>query len=129
MFNNLKRLLKSFKYATTGLMYVWHHEQNFRIQTFVSLCVVLAMVLFQLPLWQVIILILLIMIVLILELMNTIAEKMVDILKPRIHSYVRVIKDMMAAAVFISSLGSAIIGLLIFVPYIVDLFVNLFYNS
>jgi diacylglycerol kinase len=57
--------------------------------------------------------------VLVLELMNSIFERMVDILKPRIHHYVEDIKDIMAGTVLVASLGSALIGLLIFWPYIV----------
>ena len=51
-----------------------------------------------------------------------VVEKIVDILRPRIHSYVEIIKDMMAAAVLIASIGAAIIGVLIFYPYILALF-------
>ena len=54
-----------------------------------------------------------------MELINTIFEKVVDVLRPRIHHYAEVIKDIMAAAVLVSSIGAVIIGVLIFLPYIV----------
>lgn len=117
-----KRLVKSFKYAMRGLVLVWKNEQNFRLQTLISIIVVIAMLAFHVPTWQAIILIMLIIFVLVLELLNTITEKMVDILKPRMHVYVEVIKDLMAAAVFISALGAAVIGAMIFIPYFVALF-------
>lgn len=105
-----------------GLVLVWRTEQNFRLQTLISIIVLIAMVAFRVPIWQAIALIMLIIFVLVLELVNTITEKMVDILKPRMHMYVEVIKDLMAAAVFVSSLGAALIGAMIFVPYFVALF-------
>ena len=58
------------------------------------------------------------MVVLIMELINTIMERVVDILKPRVHPYVRLIKDLMAASVLLASILAVIVGLIIFIPYI-----------
>ena len=69
-----------------------------------------------------IIVLLLIVLVLVLELLNTAIEKFVDLVKPRFHGHAEVIKDVMAASVFVSSLGSLLIGLIIFIPYIVEYF-------
>jgi len=115
---NLKTLIKSFKYAIKGIRYTFRHEQNFRIQSFIALVVVIFMFVFEISRGEAVILFLLILLVLVLELINTTLEKVVDILKPRIHHYVEVIKDLMAAMVFLASLGSLIIGILIFWPYI-----------
>lgn len=81
--------------------------------------VVVLMIVFPLRNWERIALSLVITLVLVLELINTIMEKIVDILKPRIHHYVEIIKDMMAAAVLIASLGALAVGLLIFLPYLI----------
>jgi diacylglycerol kinase len=51
-----------------------------------------------------------------MELANSAVERIADILKPRIHSYVKEIKDITAAAVMISAILSIIIGLIIFIP-------------
>lgn len=72
--------------------------------------------------WERILLLLIISLILVLELINATFEKMVDVLKPRIHSYVEIIKDLMAAAVLFASLGAAVIGLVIFVPHFIKLF-------
>ena len=56
--------------------------------------------------------------VLILELLNTILERLVNLFKPRIHPYAKVIKDMMAAAVLLASLSATIVGILIFSQYL-----------
>lgn len=124
MFNG-KRLFKSFTYALRGLSYVWRNEQNFRIQSVIALFVFIAMPIFQVTIGEAIILSMLIIFVLVLELANTVAEKIVDILKPRMHAYVEVIKDMMAAAVFIASIGSTVVAFLIFVPHVIDLIVKI----
>jgi diacylglycerol kinase len=56
--------------------------------------------------------------VIIAELVNSAVERITDVLKPRINGYVKEIKDIMAAAVFVSALIAVIVGLIIFVPYI-----------
>jgi diacylglycerol kinase len=60
--------------------------------------------------------------VLVIELINTIFERVVDILKPSVHPYAQLVKDIMAAAVLLSSIGSIIVGIIIFWPYFKELF-------
>ncbi|MCH7492371.1 diacylglycerol kinase family protein [Patescibacteria group bacterium] len=114
---NIRKLGKSFRYATRGIWYVFKNEQNIRLQILVSIGVIFLMIYLRVSLWQAIILILVIASVLVLELINTIFEKMVDILRPRIHYYAEVIKDVMAAAVLVTSIAAVIVGILIFAPY------------
>jgi diacylglycerol kinase len=116
-FLDVKKLIKSFRYAFRGMWYVTKSEQNIRLHLLASVMVIILMVVFQVALWQAVILVLVMSLVLTLELINTIFEKMVDVLQPRIHFYVEVIKDIMAAAVLVSSIGAVIIGILIFAPY------------
>ncbi len=121
---NLRRLGKSFKYASWGLQKVWWEEQNFRIHIIVALIILLLAIYLQIQVWQFIILLLIIGLVLILEIINSIFERLLDLLKPRIHQYVKDIKDMTAAIVFIGALIAFLIGILIFLPYIINLFIK-----
>lgn len=114
-----KRLFKSFKYALTGLSKVFWEEQNFRIDLIIALIILWLAVFLKIMVWQFIILVLIISLVLILEIINSIFERLIDLLKPRIHEYVKDIKDMTAAAVFIGALAAVIIGILIFLPYLI----------
>jgi undecaprenol kinase len=63
------------------------------------------------------VLILTIALVLSLELANTAAERVMDILKPRVHPYARVVKDAMAGAVLIAACAAVCIGMCILLPY------------
>jgi len=119
---NLRRLLKSFKYALLGLNKVFWEEQNFRIDLIIATFILFFSVYFQIRVWEFIVLILIIALVLILEIVNSIFERLIDLLKPRIHQYVKDIKDMTAAAVFIGAISSVLIGILIFLPYIINKF-------
>jgi diacylglycerol kinase len=108
---------QSVRYAWAGLRYVWKHEQNFRIQVVGAAIVLLLAFTLQISRAQWIVLILTVGAVLILELLNTTMERLTDLAQPRLHHYAKAMKDMMAAAVLLASLGAIIIGFLIFGPY------------
>lgn len=122
MDEEVKKFKRSLKHAFDGLAYAIYHEKNFRIEMMIAFLVIILIFIFKLKNWEAIVLILMIMWVLISELTNTVFERVVDILKPRIHPYARLIKDLMAAVVLISSVVALIIGIIIFYPYFRDLF-------
>jgi len=97
-------------------------ERNFRIELAIAFFVLVMVFIFKVKNWEAVILVLIIMWVVAAELINTVLERVVDILKPRIHPYARLIKDMMAAVVLVSSLAAVIIGIIIFLPYFRGLF-------
>ena len=116
-----ERFKRSLHHALDGIKYALLHERNFRIEILVAFLVIFLIFFFKVKSWEAILLILMIMWVLIFELVNTVLERVVDILKPRIHPYARLIKDLMAAAVLITSIVSAIVGIIIFYPYVREL--------
>ena len=118
MLEELKRFKRSVKHAFDGLSYAARHEKNFRIELLVGFFVVFFILAFKVKSWEAIVLLLMIMWVLIFELVNTVLERVVDILKPRIHPYARLIKDLMAGVVLISASVSILVGILIFYPYV-----------
>ena len=118
---SLSRLIRSFRYAGRGLVRVFREEQSFRIQLLVAFAVLILSLVFNIKVWEAIALLLVIMMVLVLELINSVFERVVDVLKPRMHPYVETVKDIMAAVVLLSSLGAIIIGVLILGPYFVAL--------
>jgi len=117
----IKQVIKSVGYAWKGMVHVFRHEQNFRIEIIISIGVMGLAFLVGVRSYEVIILLLLISLVLILELLNSALEKFVDILKPRLHLQVGIVKDIMAAMVLCASLSALVIGSIIFWPYIVVL--------
>ena len=114
---SLRRLIKSFRFALNGLFYAWRHEQSFRLQVLAAVLVLIAALWVRLSNVRFIVLSLLITLVLVLELMNTFFEKLVDLLSPRVHHYVAMLKDLLAATVTVAAIGAVIAGLLIFWPY------------
>lgn len=113
------QFIRSLKYALHGFKFIWQ-EANFKIQIFIAALVIVLMYVFDLSRLERVALILVILAVLILEALNTIFEHLSDVLKPRLHDYIKIIKDIMAAIVLIASLGAVVIGIMIFWPHIFD---------
>lgn len=113
----IRQFAKSLGCAARGLGYAFRHESNFQNELAAAILVIAAMAYYRVSRSEMIVLLLLIMVVLIMELVNTVVERIVDILKPRVHPYVRLVKDLMAASVLLASIFAAVIGLMIFFPY------------
>lgn len=118
---SVRRFFKSFADAGRGLRYVFKQEQNFRVQLLAAVILVCLIIFLPLRLWETVLLVMLIMMVLTMELLNTAFEHFTDLFKPRIHPYAGLIKDIMAGAVLITSIGALIIGYLILMPHFLSL--------
>lgn len=112
------RFFQSLRHAGRGLREIAQHEQSFRIQVFCGIAVLVAMIFLNLPTWENVLLLLLVASILVLEVINSIFERITDALKPRLSPVVREVKDMMAGAVLIASCTAALIALLLFLPLI-----------
>lgn len=114
----IQKLFHSFGHAIAGFRFALRKEQNFKIEIAAGILVVAAMLFVEVKTWEAIVLVIMIAGVLILEILNTSLEQLVNMLKPRVHPKARVLKDLMATAVFLAAIASTIVGLLIFLPYI-----------
>ncbi len=113
-----KFLKKSFKNAWQGIKIAFKEEQSFRIQIGASLIVGILILALPLERWETALLVLCIGAVLVLELLNSIIERFVDIVKPRVHEYARIVKDLSAAAVLVMAFTAGILAVIIFWPYL-----------
>ena len=117
----IKRLYKSFVYSFRGLFKTFKEEQNLKVQTFIGLLALGFGWYFKISRFEWLALILVISLVILMEVVNSAVERVTDVLKPRINGYVKEIKDIMAAAVMLASFIAVIVGLIIFIPYLLDL--------
>lgn len=117
--NNFKR---SFEDAWRGLIYTFRYELSFRVQTVAAAIILVAAFYFPLRIYERLVVVLLVTMVLILELINSVVERIMDLFKPRIDHVAKVIKDIMAGAVLVAAVSAVIIGWLIFAPFIKLLF-------
>ncbi len=112
-------MINSFRHAFHGLIYALE-ERTFRILSAIAFLVIALSFILEISLIEWSIVFLTITIVMSLELLNTQVERTLDILQPKTDLRVRIIKDISAAAVLIASIGSVIIGIIVFLPYIIQ---------
>lgn len=120
MIFSFKKLIHSFKNGIRGIR-VGFVENNFRLMFTAAIFAVLGTLIFPLEKWEAVVIIFLIGSVLSVELINSQIERMLDIVKPAYDSRVKNIKDISAGAVLVISLTSLVVGLIIFIPYLLEL--------
>ena len=121
-FQGREAFSKSVGHALNGILYAINHERNIKIQVLMGLIVSILGFLLKISIFEWALLVLVIAMVLALELVNTAIERSVDLVTKDYNDLAKVAKDVSAGAVFVMSLFSVIIGILIFVPKIIILF-------
>lgn len=116
--------LKSFSYATNGIKEAFNTEPNFKVHIFIGAAAIILSFFFKFTKIEFALLVITIATVIILELINTVVEKLVDIVSPKISKRAKVIKDLSAGIVLISALASIVIGIILFLPKILQLLTN-----
>ncbi len=108
----------SFKYAFEGFISALKEEPNLKIHFIIGFLVIFAGFYFNLTQLDWIIIITMIGLVISVELTNTAVEAVVDYLIQAKHPGAKIAKDISAAAVLVAAITSAIVGLIVFLPYI-----------
>ena len=111
-----KKLINSFKYAGEGFFSSFKTERNMKIHIVIMLLVILAGVLLKIDKLEWIICIICFAIVIAGEMFNTAIETVVNMVMPHKNELAKIAKDISAGAVLILAIGSAIIGMMIFIP-------------
>ncbi len=109
---------RSFRHAWEGVSLAFRQEQSFRIQLLAGLLVAVLAILLPLERWERALLTLAIGAVLVLELGNSIVERLVDAMAPRVMEYARHLKDLAAAAVLVMACTALVLAVIIFWPYL-----------
>jgi len=121
---SIKKRLKSFSYAFSGLKTALKEEHNARIHLAAALLALLFAFLLDINKYEWIAVIFAIGLVFAMELLNSAIENTADFISQEKHDTIRKIKDLSAAAVLVSAVAALIIGLLIFLPKIWNICLN-----
>lgn len=113
-----KSLLKSFGYALEGFLHALRHNRNLRIHLVIALAVVILSIFFRINKYEMSILGIVILLVISSEMINTAIEEMVNLITSEHRKEARIAKDVAAGMVLVATVGSVIIGSIIFTPYI-----------
>jgi diacylglycerol kinase len=119
---SLAARLKSFSYAIQGIIFVIRYEHNARIHLFFSVLVILSGFLLKISRVEWVLVLLCIAMVIITEMINTIIEKLVDLVSPQKNDQAGIIKDISAAVVLFSACIAVVAGIIIFLPHVIQLF-------
>ncbi len=119
--HGLKRFYKSFTYSIDGLKYAYRYEQSMLIHVIATVCVIAANIFFGVTAFEWLITMLAIGMVLSSELMNTAIEAAVDLVTLEINPLAKIAKDCGSAATFVLAIMAAVIGCIIYIPYIIQL--------
>ena len=121
MLIDIKKLIKSFKVAFKGLFYGIRDEATFRAGLAISVVVIFFTFYFPLISIERAVIFLTIFVVLGMELINTQVERTTNLIDKNYNPEIKIIKDLAAGAVLLIVIVSAIVGGLIFIPYIFGL--------
>lgn len=119
---SIKKRLKSFKYAFSGLRVLIEEEHNARIHLLAAVCVIAAGLLLRITLHEWLAVAFAIGLVFCMEILNTCVENISDFVCPEKDGRIKRIKDLAAAAVFVSAITAAVTGLCVFLPKIIAWF-------
>ena len=115
-------LISSFGYAIEGIKKAFKAERNLKVNTLAMVLVVFLGFILKLSVWEWVTCIILFALVIGAELFNTAIEEVVNLLSPEIRVHAKYAKDIAAGAVLVFAVASAVVGIIIFLPKIINLF-------
>lgn len=108
----------SFRAAVDGALHTIRTQPNAWIELSAVVVVTGAGLFFHIARWEWVALVLIFSLILALEAVNTAVEATIDLVSPEYHSLAKIAKDAAAGALILAVLGSIVIALLIFIPYL-----------
>lgn len=118
----VKGRLKSLRYAILGAYKLITTEHSIMVQFSIGIIVTVLGIVFDITKTEWIFQTLAIGMVLAIEGLNTAVEKIADFIHPDHHERIGFIKDIAAGAVAFAAISAIIIGLIIYIPYFIELF-------
>ncbi len=115
---NFKKLFNSLKYAICGIKTALKEEQTFRLELLIAVLVIAISFYLNLQMIEKAIIFITIFLVLSLELVNSLIERISDMVCSSLDKRIKKIKDIGGGIVLFSCFMAAVIGIIIFLPYL-----------
>lgn len=116
--HDIRKFMKSFRYALEGINYALNHDQNLVIHFIAATFVIILSFIFDVSPFEQGILGITILLVIASEMINSAIEKMVDLITKEHRQEAKIAKDISAGMVLLTALGAFVVGILIFLPHI-----------
>lgn len=112
--NIFRQTFKSFNAAFVGFILVMRTQRNMRYHFLAALFIIILSIILNVSKTELMILSITITLVLVMEMINTAAENIINIVKTKYHPLAKVVKDISAAAVLTSAINAVVVGYMIF---------------
>lgn len=108
-------LIESFKIASTGIYYLFLYHRNMRLIFMLGIAAFLLGIAFELKGIELVILCITITLVFMAEIFNTAIEMLMNMLTTKYHIRIKLVKDIAAGVVLLTSLNSLAVGYMLFI--------------
>lgn len=108
----------SFKHAWDGIVDTFYHQPNLRVHFTFTILIILMGLYFRINRFEWIIILFTVMWVIVSEMINSTVESITDLITTEYRVQIKRAKDVSAGMVLIGATGSVIVGVVIFLPYI-----------
>lgn len=116
----MKRFFNALLFALQGIKQFFTRDRNGQIQMVIGITAILIGFTVSLSSFQWLLVLFCIGLVISLEMINSAIERYCDLVTTDFHPGIKIIKDVAAGAVLVASITSLIIGLIIFIPALVQ---------
>lgn len=123
------KFIASFRYAFRGLWYAVRTQRNARVHIGIATLAIVVGIVLGISAVEFAMIFVAITNVFVAEMFNTVFEVCVDLASPEYHPLAKIAKDVAAGAVLLSAMLAVIIGLLVFGPHLLHLFVLILHRS
>lgn len=110
-------MLNSFKHALNGIYWSIQNNKNFQIHFSISILVFLLAYILKVSKEDFIVLVFAVFLGLAAEMINSAIEEMADLITIKWAKQAKIAKDVAAGMVLMTASATAIVGLIVFVPY------------
>jgi diacylglycerol kinase len=114
--------IKSVTLAIEGIRHAIDENRNIRIHFIIAAFIIIAGVFLGLNKFEIIIIFVMTSFVISSEMINTSIEEMTNLITREHRKEAKIAKDVAAGMVLVASACAAVVGFIIFLPYISDLF-------
>ena len=116
----MKKFLHAVMFAFAGIRQFFYRDRNAKIQTVMGVTAIILGFTVSISSFQWLLVLFCIGLVISLEMINSAIERYCDLVTTDFHPGIKIIKDVAAGAVLVASIMSLIIGLIIFIPALVE---------
>lgn len=110
----VKKLVDSFNYAISGIVYAVRTQRNMRIHMIAALIVLTACFFYDLSKYEILILTITITMVIMAEMINTAIECAIDVTANFYHPLAKIAKNTAAGAVLVTAVNAIVVGYIVF---------------